>query len=331
MKYSARQHTTLEPSTKKTIRGARVAPLNAGEAADNMITVRVVSAIAVLAVAPFNSPGAASFDCAKARSQAESLICSDSELSALDDELGVLHKRARAVAPDKEGFARSSRNEWQMREATCSTKACLLDWYAKRRVQLSQVIEQAAHSSEMARAQAVAPPPSSTGNCTNYENIDVDRCSKDDIYRAEKAFAERHTQWLYKEISSRTGPHTNRLAVTYSLNAVSFAPLPTLDYRRVTLSVIQGEGYRFVSITADSLINPGRLRYTEPDCPIAVRFDQGQLKYFSTTGQNGVSLTLISPDRFLADLRKASRAYIVFPLEELGNVTFEFDVSGYKW
>jgi hypothetical protein len=181
-------------------------------------------------------------------------------------------------------------------------------------------------------AEKPAVPPRPTDNCTDYESItSASRCSVDEIYVAEKAFAEKHTRWFYSETPGPRSP--NMLAIVYSLNAVSFAPLPMLDYRRVSLSVLQGEGYKFVTISADSSINPGRLRCTEPDCPIAVRFDQGPLKYFSARSINGVPNGLVSPDSFLENVRTAKRAYIVFPLTdtELGNVTFEFDVSGYKW
>lgn len=293
--------------------------------------LRAVMGAAVLAALPFNGPRAASFDCTKAKSQSEILICSDSALSVLDDELGVLYKRATAVAPHKAEFARLNRSEWQKRETACSTKACLLDWYARRRAQLFEVIEQAKHASEVTQPDG-SVPHGRTGSCSDFENIDTTKCSNDEIYAAEKAFAEKHTRWFYSETPNmRGGTSPNRVALVYSLNAVSFAPLTALDYRRVTLSVLQGEGYKFVTISADGLINPGRLRCTEPDCPIAARFDQGPLKYFSARNANGVSITLVSQDSFLENVREAKRAYIVFPLEELGNVTFEFDVSGYKW
>jgi len=41
------------------------------------------------------SASAASFDCAKARSKSERLICGDPQLSALDDRLAALAARVR--------------------------------------------------------------------------------------------------------------------------------------------------------------------------------------------------------------------------------------------
>jgi hypothetical protein len=81
-----------------------------------------------------------SFDCTKARSQAEHLICSDPELTALDADLSTLFEKAKAVAPDQAGFMRQNRAEWKRREATCFEKPCLVDWYARRRSQLAGIL-----------------------------------------------------------------------------------------------------------------------------------------------------------------------------------------------
>ena len=81
--------------------------------------------------------GTPSFDCGLARSPAERRICSDAELSRLDRELGRLHARARNSAPDGAAFRRQNDREWRRREATCGgDRECLLDWYAQRRDQL---------------------------------------------------------------------------------------------------------------------------------------------------------------------------------------------------
>lgn len=81
-----------------------------------------------------------SFDCAKARSRSERLICSDEELAALDRDTGRLHARARAAARDPAAFRRQNDAEWKQREATCRDKPCLLAWYSRRRSQLQQVV-----------------------------------------------------------------------------------------------------------------------------------------------------------------------------------------------
>jgi hypothetical protein len=84
-----------------------------------------------------------SFDCAKARSPAEVLICGDPELAALDNEFSTLYKRALGVVTEKATFIRASRNELRQRELTCFDKSCLVAWYAVRRSSLEGVLENA--------------------------------------------------------------------------------------------------------------------------------------------------------------------------------------------
>jgi len=71
----------------------------------------------------------------------EKMICSDAELANMDRELGRLYARARKLTPDRVAFKRQQQNEWISREATCRDRACLLRWYAQRRMQLTGVIE----------------------------------------------------------------------------------------------------------------------------------------------------------------------------------------------
>lgn len=79
-----------------------------------------------------------SFDCAKARSRPELLICADPELARLDRDLGRLYARARDAAPDAGAFRRQQDQAWREREANCRDRECLLGWYAQRRAQLNE-------------------------------------------------------------------------------------------------------------------------------------------------------------------------------------------------
>ncbi|CAE6858744.1 hypothetical protein R75461_07867 [Paraburkholderia nemoris] len=80
-----------------------------------------------------------SFDCAKARSDAEHLICADAELAADDRELADLYTRAATVAADPGGFREHARNEWNYRERACHDRDCLVRWYADEKVNLEQI------------------------------------------------------------------------------------------------------------------------------------------------------------------------------------------------
>ena len=82
-----------------------------------------------------------SFDCSKAKSVNEKLICGDSELSALDSQFGEIYRQAKTRAIDKNAFNQQAVAEWKLREANCQEKACLTDWYARRKAQLLQIAE----------------------------------------------------------------------------------------------------------------------------------------------------------------------------------------------
>ncbi len=86
-----------------------------------------------------NQASKPSFDCEKAKSLTERLICSDVELSQMDRDLAASYARAKAVAPDLGDFQRNSAKEWRFREETCKTKECLITWFDKRKAQLDAI------------------------------------------------------------------------------------------------------------------------------------------------------------------------------------------------
>jgi hypothetical protein len=100
-----------------------------------------------------------SFDCAKARSTTEKLICGDEDLARMDRELGGMHQRAKQAAADARAFQRNSDAEWQKREATCRDTDCLRRWYAQRRQDLSTAPARVADKpAEAAQPVAQAAP-----------------------------------------------------------------------------------------------------------------------------------------------------------------------------
>lgn len=85
---------------------------------------------------------AASFECGKARSKTEKLICSDAEVSALDETLNVAYKRAIDRVADKPGLRQSQRDWLASYSLTeCSTPACLREAFAERIAVLDDVAE----------------------------------------------------------------------------------------------------------------------------------------------------------------------------------------------
>ncbi|TFZ07037.1 hypothetical protein EZ313_10590 [Ramlibacter henchirensis] len=84
-----------------------------------------------------------SFDCDKARSVPERIICADPDLSRQDRELGRLYARAREASPNPGAFRRHSDARWADRERQCRDRECLQRWYAQRREELSAALGEA--------------------------------------------------------------------------------------------------------------------------------------------------------------------------------------------
>lgn len=80
-----------------------------------------------------------SFDCTKARSDAEHIICSDAELAAADVQLAAIYAKAKAAATDPIAFKERTRAQWNYRERQCHDRECVARWYADQQVVLSEI------------------------------------------------------------------------------------------------------------------------------------------------------------------------------------------------
>lgn len=82
---------------------------------------------------------AASFDCAKASTILEKLICSDKELNALDDALGKAYWNTLDKATDRDALKSDQRAWLRSTLRPCGTdKACLMPAYKKRIAALAE-------------------------------------------------------------------------------------------------------------------------------------------------------------------------------------------------
>lgn len=79
---------------------------------------------------------AASFDCAKAQTRVEKLICSDAELSKLDDDLTAAYTTA-LKSDDKVTSIRQTQRQWLKDRNSCTDANCLIGAYAERLAALS--------------------------------------------------------------------------------------------------------------------------------------------------------------------------------------------------
>lgn len=104
------------------------------------------------------SAAAASFDCKKASTRAEKLICATPELSRADEELGRQYKAARAATKDAKEL-RQAQMFWLRRHRdTCADAACMRKAYEQR----------------IAVLRATAKPGGRTGRYTTGQDATLD-------------------------------------------------------------------------------------------------------------------------------------------------------------
>lgn len=83
----------------------------------------------------------ASFDCTKAKSIPEYLICHDPQLAASDRELASLYQQAKLAVQDQAAFTERTRKQWNYREKNCRDKDCLMSWYEYQKTALTKIAQ----------------------------------------------------------------------------------------------------------------------------------------------------------------------------------------------
>lgn len=99
------------------------------------------------ALATSTAAHAASFDCSKARSLPERMICGDVRLSEMDDRLAAAYASGLQVSPAPDRL-RSEQRQWMAERNRCSNAECVTEAYGRRTAAL------AAGSSQSAPAQS---------------------------------------------------------------------------------------------------------------------------------------------------------------------------------
>lgn len=100
---------------------------------------------------------AASFDCTKATTSVEKLICNNEDISSLDDQLAKSYKSALEKTSDKEGF-KKAQVEWLKQQRLCKDVACLSSVYQERisvlnnQVSSSPTVSETSQSSQSSTA-----------------------------------------------------------------------------------------------------------------------------------------------------------------------------------
>ena len=98
--------------------------------------MRIVLWAFLVSLALIPSAQAASFDCTKASSFVEKAICTDKQLSSLDDQLAGLYKAARAANANA-ATVEADQKAWLSWRNQCADPACLKKAYADRIAALS--------------------------------------------------------------------------------------------------------------------------------------------------------------------------------------------------
>ncbi|MES2825920.1 MAG: lysozyme inhibitor LprI family protein [Pseudomonadota bacterium] len=92
---------------------------------------------------------AASFDCAKAGTATEKLICSDAKVSTLDEQLNAVYKAANETATDKNAFKAQQRDWLKQKRNVCEDADCLALVYQARISELAKSTSNSALASSV--------------------------------------------------------------------------------------------------------------------------------------------------------------------------------------
>jgi uncharacterized protein len=130
--------------------------------------------VASLAGAPLAH--AASFRCPQHASASERLVCSDPNLSTLDDQLAALYRNAVNATPDTTALEADRVSQWQWRQHNCKDKACVTDWYDRRIAELEADLEHGRQASaQRVRTEVVEQQltPAAQGAVLELKGIDT--------------------------------------------------------------------------------------------------------------------------------------------------------------
>lgn len=98
--------------------------------------------VLLLLLSPLASAHAASFDCAKATTMVEQLVCTNAALSDLDDALAATYRQAVSLAKPGDSEPKSSQRLWLKRRNACNDADCIAASYQARIAELEDAIGQ---------------------------------------------------------------------------------------------------------------------------------------------------------------------------------------------
>ena len=138
---------------------------------------RAFCAISILVFAM--SAQAASFDCAKAGTKVEHMICDNPEISKLDDELNVAYKAALKYK-DRADFIKRYQRKWLVQRNLCATPDCVKRLYEKQLLILPS--PSASSGTVSAANKSEGKSPSSGGTVPGFRLIRGKGAKVCDVY-----------------------------------------------------------------------------------------------------------------------------------------------------
>lgn len=100
---------------------------------------------------------AASFDCTKAASKVEKLICADAQLSAQDETLAAVYRQAAQLTPG-EAEPKLSQRAWLKQRNACADVDCVAQAYRQRIAELEDALGQDLNADAIAGTYARRDP-----------------------------------------------------------------------------------------------------------------------------------------------------------------------------
>lgn len=183
----------------------------------------------------------ASFDCQRAKSVNEHLICDDAELSQLDDELAQKYKDAQRKSATPKDLISNQREAWRRREKECTSKLCLVDWFAQRMSYLS--------ASQQNQPAVSRNYPPSFNNKTLPHPEDIVESRENNTTEIFPANVKK--SWTYKPFSITSTQHRKQMNDAHIAN--TFMCKPPMATLQATMDLFQNYDFTDSSKTDGTL------------------------------------------------------------------------------
>lgn len=205
---------------------------------------------------------AASFDCTKASSTTEKMICGDEAISKLDEQLASSYKKALEASTDKEAF-KKTQIDWLKQQRGCKEIECLAKTYQQRIDELNQTAVAKVANSHAKPVAFTLVKGQQNSLCKDY----VDMLNATKYPDLQSLACERKNLPEFKEFSSLTWTEITdkvemekivreRLAVNASLNPAVDASVysPNFDINLIKKNKLQVFFYK-KDINNDGIID----------------------------------------------------------------------------